>query len=123
MASREFEEREHITYKCRACGSRNKIYTELIHPCTHDHVGYSFKCCDCGEYKEFFNEHRSNGFSNKPMYVSGKQKCYMWQRCPHRDCPFHDHHVKPHPCHHKHYTVHTYTVDTYVGNYDQPKFL
>ena len=86
---REFELFEINKAKCPVCGSRNKIYTELLDWNTKHHIGYTLKCCHCGNFKEFFNEHESNGnipSSPHPRAISGEQKCFQHAFCPHTDC-------------------------------------
>ena len=85
---REFENFEQIKMKCPICGSRNKIYTELIDVKHKTHRGYTIKCCHCGWFGEFYNSHEKNGSDCKDCQntIVGRQKCYRWTFCPHKDC-------------------------------------
>lgn len=89
---REFEKWEMANMKCPICGCRNKIHTQLISPQTNEFVGYTVKCCACGHLTEFFNEHKSNGFSERPDYIPGPQRCIKRMFCPHRDCMLYNTH-------------------------------
>lgn len=88
---REFEEREQIVAKCIVCGGKNKVHTELLDPVTKKFVGYSLKCCVCGNFHTFFNEHESNGTTGIPEYIPGPQRCIMPHFCPHYDCKLRKH--------------------------------
>ena len=83
---REFEKWELAVWKCPVCRCKNKIHTELMDPCRHKLVGYTTKCCACGDYHEFFNEHESNGVQGRPNFKYGHQRCVQPSFCPHKDC-------------------------------------
>lgn len=83
---REFEKYEMFKSKCPVCGSKNKVYTELM-SITDKFVGYSLKCCNCGNYKQFILDHHSNGKIYNTPNKNGKQHCIQMSYCPKKDCP------------------------------------
>lgn len=83
---REIEMWEIWHDKCPVCGAHNKIHTQLVDPRTDKYVGYTLKCCMCGYYRTFFNEHESNGKQGVPDYTYSTQRCLQPSYCPHKDC-------------------------------------
>ena len=95
---REFEKWELAVWKCPVCGCKNKIHTQLIDPNTQEYVGYTLKCCACGDYHEFFNEHESNGVQGRPNFKYGRQRCIQMSFCPHKDCKLYGTCTPKDPC-------------------------
>lgn len=83
---REFEMNEIFKEKCHVCGCRNKVHAELKD--IHDNlVGYSLKCCGCGNYREFMLDYKDNGKNIQRNFKSVNQKCLQPSYCPRTDCP------------------------------------
>lgn len=83
---REFEKYEMFKTKCPVCGSKNKVHTELMNN-YNKFVGYSLKCCNCGNYNQFLLDYETNGKMSKIPYKNGKQRCIQPSYCPKKDCP------------------------------------
>lgn len=86
---REFERYEAFDAKCPVCGARNKVYTEMVDTYTNKHIGFTLKCCFCGKFTEFYNEHSTNGGPITPNMRSRKsnvQYCVQHAFCPFKDC-------------------------------------
>ena len=83
---REFEKYEMFKTKCPVCGSKNKVHTELMNY-HNKFVGYSLKCCNCGNYNQFLLDYDTNGTKNKVPYKDGTQRCIQPSYCPRKDCP------------------------------------
>ena len=82
---REFEKMEMFKIKCPVCGSKNKVHTELMNK-DSKFVGYSLKCCNCGNYNQFLLDHDTNGKENNLPYSQGLQRCIQPSFCPRKDC-------------------------------------
>lgn len=83
---REFEKYEMFKAKCPVCGSKNKVHTELMSR-DGSFVGYSLKCCNCGNYNEFLLDYQTNGKIKYLPYQNGKERCIQPSYCPRKDCP------------------------------------
>jgi hypothetical protein len=83
---REFEKFEIFKTKCPVCGSRNKVHTEIMNA-DKELVGYSLKCCGCGNYNQFLLDYITNGKRKKLPYINGEEICIQPSYCPKVDCP------------------------------------
>ena len=83
---REFEMYEIFKEKCHVCGCRNKVHAELIDK-SDKLIGYSLKCCGCGNYKEFMLDYHDNGKNITHDFRIANQKCLQPSHCPRKDCP------------------------------------
>ena len=82
---REFEKYEMFKMKCPVCGSKNKVHTELISK-ENKFIGYSLKCCNCGNYNQFLLNYETNGKNSQLPYKDGIQRCIQPSYCPRKDC-------------------------------------
>ena len=82
---REFEKYEMFKAKCPVCGCKNKVHTELMNR-EEKFVGYSLKCCNCGNYNQFLLDYETNGSQSVGPYHNGKQTCIQPSYCPRKDC-------------------------------------
>lgn len=83
---REIEMREIINAKCPVCGCRNKLHTEIIDS-NNEFLGYTLKCCGCGNTGPFLLDYQSNGQCGEKPSHPGKSMCIQPSRCMHKDCP------------------------------------
>lgn len=87
---REFEDYEIYKEKCKTCGCKNKLQTELLNR-RKKIIGYKLTCCACGNTTEFIMEHTENGkrLGNKIEKYEGKAKCIQPSPCKRYECPLH----------------------------------
>ena len=87
---REFEDYEIYKEKCKTCGCKNKLQTELLNR-RKQIIGYKLTCCACGNTTEFIMEHTENGkrLGNKIEKYEGKAKCIQPSPCKRYECPLH----------------------------------
>lgn len=92
---REFEDYEIYKEKCKTCGCKNKLQTELLNR-RKKIIGYKLTCCACGNTTEFIMEHTTNGkrIGNKIERFEGKAKCIQPSPCKKYECPLHPLHDK-----------------------------
>lgn len=87
---REFEFYELSTFRCRICGCKNKLYTELIKKeCTcgpKKVVGYSTRCCNCGHSLEWYFDNCGEIAHLNHEVVAGCSKCIQPSPCAHKEC-------------------------------------
>lgn len=81
--AREFSTSEIIRQKCSICGSKNKIYTDLVS--NKKHVGFTLTCCNCGHEDVFVN---NDLVSKKGTYKSGESVCIHVSPCDHKTCKY-----------------------------------
>lgn len=84
---REFARLEIIRWKCLNCGSRNKVYTELVNKHTGKHAGKTLKCCNCGRQMKFLGTIEDEMASEKNEIVPAGQYCIRLHFCPIKNCP------------------------------------
>ena len=86
---REFEKPEIIRAKCIVCGCKNKLHTEILNR-NNEFIGYSLKCCACGNKHDFMLDYKDNGKTDPDKislnYHKGKQHCIQPSYCPRKDC-------------------------------------
>lgn len=95
---REFKMDELSTFRCRICGCKNKLYTDILlketcyegswYPCEPKKIGYTTRCCNCGHVLEWIdnNEHQIahvNGHTK-----AGKTFCIHHSPCKNKKCKF-----------------------------------
>lgn len=83
---REFQFDELARYKCVACGSKNKLYTELIDRYTHKLVGYTTRCCNCGHKMTWTFNTKADIDYTRHHSTAGKSICIQPSYCPYQDC-------------------------------------
>ena len=83
--TRAFEHRHMVRQKCAICGCKNKVHTELF-DLNNQFIGYSLKCCACGNKLNFFLDYKNNGLQETKIH-EGKQTCIQPSFCPRKDCP------------------------------------
>lgn len=82
---REFAKSEIIRQKCSICGSKNKLYTEMVYQGTF--YGYNLTCCNCGHIDIFMDSEKGTGGFIRGWLREGKQYCIQLTTCTKKDCP------------------------------------
>lgn len=85
---RDYGETEIIREKCHWCGSKNKLYTDLLSGRLI--IGGAIRCCNCGEVQIHINPendvYMQLYLSRK--YVRGQSRCIQESPCVHTKCSF-----------------------------------
>jgi hypothetical protein len=86
--------RQIIKWKCHICGSRNKIFTELVNTCTGKPVGYTLKCCHCGYINRYIGSPESFIDENDNNIAQGESYCIRLRACPRSGCIYRNKELK-----------------------------
>lgn len=84
---REFAKSEIIRQKCGICGSKNKMYTEILF--NGNPYGYMLTCCNCGHIDTFMDSEIGSGGLIRGWMREGKRICIQLTSCKKKDCPLH----------------------------------
>lgn len=84
--SRKFAKSEIIRQKCSICGSKNKLYTEIIY--SGIHYGYMLTCCNCGHVDIFMKENTDPSGILGSIYHKGKEQCIQLTTCHNKECRY-----------------------------------
>ena len=77
--------RQILKWKCFICGSRNKIFTELLDECGNP-CGYTLKCCNCGYVHRYIGSPNNFIDENNNNVKQGESYCIRLRFCPRKNC-------------------------------------